>query len=134
MSAKVAALLLRILVHSLRGLSVAWAPLKPLAKPPSLQGVDSEVVVGAGDCRGVDVAAEAAELHLGVQFEEEQVRRAVVWAEAVLDAHFAGTAMNAVNHAPTRRAVACALEVSRTIADINLFFSQVVTCFILLHC
>lgn len=57
-----------------------------------------------------DTTAACNTQNLG-RFGDDQIRRAVTWMEALLDAHFSATAMQAAVHAPTRRALTCAMQV-----------------------
>lgn len=57
-----------------------------------------------------DTAAGSHSQDLG-RFGDDQIRRAVTWMEALLDAHFSATALQAAVHAPTRRALTVAMQV-----------------------
>jgi hypothetical protein len=62
--------------------------------------------------RGLSSAVDDSDLikvQLG-RFGDEQLKRAVTWMEALLDAHFSATALQASVHAPTRRALTCAMK------------------------
>lgn len=141
LSAQASALLLRLLIHSLRGLSVALPrrlQSNPAANATTTAGADGSGETGSKKAKkkksagaGLDADETAAEvggskicgslstdldLHIS-PFRDEQARRAIMWAEAILDAHFTATALNAMSHPPTQRALACAMEVAAPAED-----------------
>jgi hypothetical protein len=77
-SAQVATVLLRVFSHFVKGLCVSL---------PNNYESSTGLPFVLGDIR------------------DEQVRRAVSWTEAILDAHFSSIAMNAMLHVPSRKAL-----------------------------
>ena len=90
LSPGVAALLLRLCVHLLRGLTLVQTvvPTARSSTDQKQQQQQPQKSRFAHDSGG--------NIHLG-QLYDEQVRRAVVWAESLIDAHFPGTTSRITN-------------------------------------
>ena len=76
LSLPTAVLLLRVITHFMRGLTV------------------NSTVYG-----------DSVVTHLSAAVTDEQLKRAITWTEALLDGHFSALALHAVSHAATRRAL-----------------------------
>jgi hypothetical protein len=96
-SPSVAALLLRVVVLNLKGLC---APIEN----DSIQNKSYNLA---------DIFARVST----ASFNDEHVRRAITWAEALLDAHFSAMALNASYHGPTIHALTCVMETVGTAGD-----------------